>query len=199
MFSMSERDDELNFARNLAALRERRGLSQSELARRMVERGFDSYSQMTVSRTEKGQRPVRLGEARALAEILGSRVDDMTRGPATEEIIEEIDHTTKVLANAMGSAAGALTDYALEVGQAADLASRHADHAEAGVRDAAGSLRLHLLPIAAVVKWAADVATTQALEREDFQITVGDLMRMHEIAKEEQMGEIERGERQAEV
>lgn len=53
----------------LVDLREERGWSQSELARRMAERGWDKYTQMTVSRTEKGERPIRLNEAEALAEV----------------------------------------------------------------------------------------------------------------------------------
>lgn len=52
-------------------LREERGWSQSELARRMVDAGWPRYTQMTVSRTEKGERPIRLNEAEALAEVFG--------------------------------------------------------------------------------------------------------------------------------
>lgn len=53
----------------LVALREERGWSQSELARRMVEAGWPKYTQMTVSRTEKGDRPLRLDEAESLAKV----------------------------------------------------------------------------------------------------------------------------------
>jgi len=70
-------DDEQRFATELALLRKRHGLSQSELARKMVDAGWSNYSQMTVSRTEKGERPIRLAEARSLAGILGATVDEM--------------------------------------------------------------------------------------------------------------------------
>jgi|GEM_PF-1258091 Helix-turn-helix. len=55
----------------LIDLREERGWSQSELARRMVEAGWPKYTQMTVSRTEKGDRPIRLNEAESLANVFG--------------------------------------------------------------------------------------------------------------------------------
>jgi len=50
--------------------REAKGWSQSELARRMVDAGWATYSQVSVSRTEKGEREPRLAEAITLAEIL---------------------------------------------------------------------------------------------------------------------------------
>jgi transcriptional regulator with XRE-family HTH domain len=58
-------------------LREAAGWSQTELARRMVEAGWPNYTQMTVSRTEKGERPIRLNEAASLAEVLGIRLADL--------------------------------------------------------------------------------------------------------------------------
>lgn len=54
---------------SLIRLREERGWSQSELARHMVDAGWSKYTQMTVSRTEKGERPIRLDEVAALADI----------------------------------------------------------------------------------------------------------------------------------
>lgn len=62
-------DLEARVIRSLVDLREERGWSQSELARRMAERGWDKYTQMTVSRTEKGERPIRLNEAQGLADL----------------------------------------------------------------------------------------------------------------------------------
>ncbi|GAA4225971.1 hypothetical protein GCM10022254_09320 [Actinomadura meridiana] len=47
------------------------GLSQSELARRMTELSPATWHQMTVARTEAGERPIRLDEATLLAELLG--------------------------------------------------------------------------------------------------------------------------------
>ena len=69
--------DEQRFAANLQYLRESRGWSQTELARQMVAAGWDTYNQMTVSRTEKGERPIRLSEARALANIMDTSMERM--------------------------------------------------------------------------------------------------------------------------
>lgn len=69
--------DEQRFAANLLYLRESRGWSQTELARQMVAAGWDAYNQMTVSRTEKGERPIRLSEARALANIMETSMERM--------------------------------------------------------------------------------------------------------------------------
>lgn len=74
------------FAEQMRLLREARGWSQGELARRMVEAGFSNYSQMTVSRTEKGERPIRLAEARELAWILNTTVEEMV-GEQDAEIV----------------------------------------------------------------------------------------------------------------
>jgi transcriptional regulator with XRE-family HTH domain len=65
------------FAANIREERGRRKLSQGELARRMAERGFPYYQQ-TVRRIEEGRRKVSVGEATALAEILGTTMDRLT-------------------------------------------------------------------------------------------------------------------------
>lgn len=62
------------FGANLRTLRERNEMSQPELARRMVERGWP-WHQSTVYRTESGRQPLKLGEAVDLAQILGVSMD----------------------------------------------------------------------------------------------------------------------------
>lgn len=104
--------DEANFARRMAERREVMGMSQSALARAMVERGFSNYSQMTVSRTEKGERPIRLGEARVLADLLGSSVAEMTRGTAQDEVIELAHHVSDSLRTHLSEVRDALAEYA---------------------------------------------------------------------------------------
>ncbi|WP_432457936.1 helix-turn-helix transcriptional regulator [Cellulomonas iranensis] len=69
---------ESRFAMNLRALREALGINQSEFARRVTEAGLEGFHQTTVSRIEKGERPVRLGEAAIIAQVLGVPVDRMT-------------------------------------------------------------------------------------------------------------------------
>jgi transcriptional regulator with XRE-family HTH domain len=65
------------FAANIREERERRKLSQGELARRMAERGYPYYQQ-TIRRIEEGHRKVSVGEGKALAEILHTTVDRLT-------------------------------------------------------------------------------------------------------------------------
>ena len=114
--------DETRFAESVQEMRERRGWSQGELARRMVDAGWPNYSQMTVSRTEKRERPIRLSEARALARILGSDVDRMVghRSPENEQaavallhsvvqdLVREVDRLSNDAVSAMGESARAI-------------------------------------------------------------------------------------------
>lgn len=69
--------DEVNdrFRRNLKSFREQAGWNQPELARKMVAQGWPTYSQMTVKRTEEGDRAVPLAEAVGLAEVFGVKMD----------------------------------------------------------------------------------------------------------------------------
>lgn len=78
-------------------LREENGWSQGEMARRMTEAGWPGFHQTTISRMEKGERPVRLGEARAIAQIFGALVGQMilptTAAKATRELELQLDST----------------------------------------------------------------------------------------------------------
>lgn len=59
---------------NLRILRERKEMSQAELARRMTEEGH-GWHQSTVARAEAGRQSVRIVEGEALAHILGVTID----------------------------------------------------------------------------------------------------------------------------
>jgi DNA-binding transcriptional MerR regulator/DNA-binding transcriptional regulator YiaG len=75
--------DEL-FAIQVREIRERLKMSQGELARQMSARGF-RYYQQTVRRIEDNRRKVSVGEAKALAEILGTTIDRLTEPVPAEE------------------------------------------------------------------------------------------------------------------
>ena len=75
--------DEL-FAIQVRETRGRLKMSQGELARQMSARGFPFYQQ-TVRRIEGSQRKVSVGEAKALAEILGTTIDQLTEPVSAEE------------------------------------------------------------------------------------------------------------------
>lgn len=64
-------------AANIRERREDREWSQADLARQMSERGW-SFHPQTVQRIEAGHRKVSVGEAVALAEILGTSVEWLT-------------------------------------------------------------------------------------------------------------------------
>jgi transcriptional regulator with XRE-family HTH domain len=58
-----------DFVQRVTIRRKEMGVSQGELARRMKAQGYPWY-QMTIARTETGERPLRLDEALTLAEVL---------------------------------------------------------------------------------------------------------------------------------
>ena len=77
---------------NLRAYREAAGLSQEELAQRMVERGF-GFSQATVWKIESGNRPVKVSEAVAFADALDLRGwQSLTQDPTQARHQVQINH-----------------------------------------------------------------------------------------------------------
>lgn len=70
-------EEEAHFIAAVKRIREELGWSQGELAKRMADSGWEGFHQTTISRIEKGERPVRLGEARGLARALGALVGQM--------------------------------------------------------------------------------------------------------------------------
>lgn len=68
MFFMEE---EASFAFAVRRQRTERGWSQGELAERLHMLGHENFHTTTISRIEKNERPVRLGEAYAIAEAFG--------------------------------------------------------------------------------------------------------------------------------
>jgi len=82
--------DEAHFVKNMQRVREQNGWSQGELARRVSELGFSGFHQTTISRIEKAERPVRLSEARGIADALGKPVDELLATPESEALVEEV-------------------------------------------------------------------------------------------------------------
>lgn len=77
------------FGSSLRHIREKRGWSQSELARQMQQAGWEKYSQVSVSRTEDGSRMVRLDEALAIANVLRCQVGDLLQSDQTSRDLQE--------------------------------------------------------------------------------------------------------------
>lgn len=80
------------FRAQMKFLREQRGVSQTELARQLSDRGL-SFHQQTVQRVEQGDRAIRLDEAYLIAEIfdveLSSMTDDLPEGD--RELLQIVD------------------------------------------------------------------------------------------------------------
>ena len=78
-------DVEGTFRRGVRTWRELHGWSQTELAQRMGDRGFP-FHQATVYKLEDGQRPTRLAEAVALAEVLEVPLTNLIGPDAPERV-----------------------------------------------------------------------------------------------------------------
>lgn len=74
-------DADRNFVTNLTAARRARGWTQAVLADELSQVHGEPFNQSAISRIEKGERPVRLGEARAIAEVFETTVDELSGPP----------------------------------------------------------------------------------------------------------------------
>lgn len=81
--------DEL-FVQNMQTLRLERGLSQEALADEVRSRDVPGFNQMALSRIEAGTRALGLTEARAIADALGSSVEQMVMPGASAEAISAL-------------------------------------------------------------------------------------------------------------
>lgn len=81
---------EARFARHFREVRVGAGVSQREVAERMVELGLTGWLQSTVAKTEAGERPIRLNEFEALCQVLDlepGMTMTIVRGPRIERNI----------------------------------------------------------------------------------------------------------------
>lgn len=92
------------FAANMRAMRAARGWNQSELARRVTNAGTDGFHQTTISRIEAGSRPVRLGEATAIARVLGTTVELMVSSDGRDAIVTTLTESANTAMNLWGTA-----------------------------------------------------------------------------------------------
>lgn len=86
---MADRDwerIETDFAENIRRWRERKGLSQDALAAGMTDFGFP-FHQATIYKIEKGERPVRIVEALALAALLDQYLYDLIDPPEDDQVV----------------------------------------------------------------------------------------------------------------
>ncbi|MCZ4278602.1 helix-turn-helix domain-containing protein [Rhodococcoides yunnanense] len=85
------------FAINMQRERERAGLSQADLVRNLREGNWQTVHQTTVSRIEKGERPVRLGEAMSIARALRVDLRHLLLEPDDAKVMASLDSAVKGL------------------------------------------------------------------------------------------------------
>lgn len=76
---------ETRFRERVKRERERRGLSQSDLAKQLSAKGIHSIYATTVAKIESGERAVRIDEAAALADLFGVSTDALMGRATTAE------------------------------------------------------------------------------------------------------------------
>lgn len=82
-------------------LRTSAGLTQSELAERVNEVGVPtSWTQQTVVKIEKGQRPLRLQEAQAVARALSVDVENLAVSDSDADLLDEVGALMRALTRA---------------------------------------------------------------------------------------------------
>src|SRR5215510_1058787 len=139
-----------------------------ELADEMTARGWP-WRQQTVTRVENGRRMVRLGEAKAVAEILQTSLDRLTWPTAEARLVETLAGWTRT-ARAAHQAIARETHELLRAGQSLRTAVAETDDASAQhalgklVVDAVAEARnvLQLSPEGAVAHGVALMAATSA-------------------------------------
>jgi transcriptional regulator with XRE-family HTH domain len=93
----SDADPDWVFARRVRVLRDTAKMTQRQLADAMTAAGHRMH-QTTIAKIEAGERPVQVGEAVALARVIGVGLDDLIHEPYEEQDQE--------LAQAMADRAG---------------------------------------------------------------------------------------------
>lgn len=104
-------EEEARFVESMKRIREELGWSQGELARRMSDAGWTAFHQTTISRIEKGERPVRLGEARGIASALGALVGQMILPSETSKALRDLELSCKTISQAGRRLQDAVQEY----------------------------------------------------------------------------------------
>lgn len=120
---------------NVRTIRERLGISQTELARRMTSAGHP-WHQATVSRVEIGRQPVSLVEAVTLADMLGTSVDRLTWAPAEARIAEYLNDGAFAVINAAEDVADSVRRLLGAVATVQADTARHERHPSSLVQEA---------------------------------------------------------------
>ena len=98
---VARRSDPLDthFAANMTRLRETADISQAEMVHKLREEGWTNVHPTTISRIERGERPVRLSEAARIAAVLGQNLARMLAPPDRAGIEEDVDTAIEWVTN----------------------------------------------------------------------------------------------------
>ena len=129
-------EEEMHFIASVKRIREELGWSQGELAKRMSDSGWEGFHQTTISRIEKGERPVRLGEARGLAKALGALVGQMILPDEESKTLRDLELSVMRVEQAAKDLAYSAHDL---LGQQTVLEHDLIDATEVSVSDSADS------------------------------------------------------------
>lgn len=166
---------EMTFVENMRMLRERRGMSQTELARKMGGHGH-SFHQPTVQRIESGQRPLKLTEALSVADILGSdlhtMMNDVSLPFAHKMLVDELatDRLTYAIRAAFESKM--LTSHATQIREHLE------DYLLAAERFKAEPVEATVTAAKAVIErleWLVEMQTTCANSASDILVEIEEL------------------------
>ena len=106
--------EEAQFIKSMKRIREELGWSQGDLARAMKDAGWNGFHQTTISRIEKGERPVRLGEARGIATALGALVGQMILPGSGAKAVRDLELTWISVRKNAADLTAALHGYVLD-------------------------------------------------------------------------------------
>lgn len=127
-------DADANFVANMKAAREARGWTQAAMAAELGKIGVD-LSQSAISRIEKGERDVRLHEAREIARLLGASLDLMSGDPAAFQEVILWNQTRGIFIATWHEAQGLVAAYQEAAATLRDFLNKHpyiVDREEAG-------------------------------------------------------------------
>lgn len=101
-----------NVAENVRRLREQAGLKQADLVAQLRENGLADWHPTTLSRTESGERPIRLAEAHVLAQALGTSVEELGISYSPEvRAVEDVEAALQHVARARSAFVTAREEY----------------------------------------------------------------------------------------
>lgn len=113
-------EDERRFGAAVRRYREEAGWSQGELARRLNDLGWKAFHQTTISRIEKGERPIRLSEAKGFQKVFGRSEWEFAADPERVVIERHFRQISEAYLNLLKAAeeyAGELSELAARFGE----------------------------------------------------------------------------------